>query len=131
MLRFMNAIGHHVERRGMASSYALSSAECLRRVLRSRGCVADVHDGYGLALVSVWVGLVIWCDGERFWWRSGWDERRNRAVYAWHPSTDPDRAADRIRRRYEQLRTSHGLPAVAGELASAADGPTSTCTSER
>ncbi|MEV0233068.1 hypothetical protein [Nonomuraea sp. NPDC050786] len=35
------------------------------------GIPADVHDGYGLALVSVWVGLVVWCDGERYWF-SAW-----------------------------------------------------------
>ncbi|MEU4541987.1 hypothetical protein [Nonomuraea dietziae] len=69
--------------------------------------MADVHDGYELALVSVWVGLVVWCDGDRFWWRSGWDARRSRPVYAWHPAMEPNRAATRIARRYAQLQETH------------------------
>ncbi|MGW0067686.1 hypothetical protein ACWDUI_09495, partial [Streptosporangium sandarakinum] len=49
------------------------TAERLRRALEALGVVVDVHDGYGLALVSVWDGLVVWCNGDRFWWQAGWD----------------------------------------------------------
>ncbi|WP_103955519.1 hypothetical protein [Nonomuraea solani] len=66
-----------------------------------------MHDGYGLALVSVWAGLVVWCHGGRYWWRAAWDARRQRVIYAWHPFTEPARAADRIARRYAQLRKAH------------------------
>jgi hypothetical protein len=86
------------------------TAELLQRALREEGIASDVHDGYGLALVSVWVGLVVWCDGERFWWRTGWDVRRHRFVYAWQSVTDPQRAARRIALRYADLRTTHPLP---------------------
>ncbi|MGP3920161.1 hypothetical protein [Nonomuraea sp. 10N515B] len=80
--------------------------------LENRGISADVHEGYQLALVSVWVGLVVWCDGERFWWRTGWDEGRKRAVYAWHPVADLSRAARRIAFRYAELREGHPLSAI-------------------
>lgn len=86
------------------------SADRLKQALKDLEIVVDTHDGYGLALVSVWVGLVVWCDGERFWWRSGWDERRSRVVYAWHPAAEPHRAARRIAARYAHLRERHPLP---------------------
>ncbi|SFK00481.1 hypothetical protein SAMN05216275_11589 [Streptosporangium canum] len=86
------------------------TAEFLRKALEEQGIASDVHDGYGLALVSVWVGLVVWCDGERVWWRTGWDARRGRSVYAWHPANDPVRAARRVVFRYAELRETHRLP---------------------
>lgn len=89
----------------MISADPCRSAELLQEALRHDGIKADVHDGYGLALVSVWVGLVVWCDGGRFWWRTGWNAGRRRVIYAWHPATDPFRAARRIAMRYEELRT--------------------------
>ncbi|WP_143022313.1 hypothetical protein [Nonomuraea maritima] len=85
------------------------SAELLQRELRHDGINADVHDGYGLALVSVWVGLVVWCDGERFWWRTGWNADRHRVIYAWHPADDPLRAARRIAMRYAELRSRQAV----------------------
>ncbi|MER6174810.1 hypothetical protein [Streptosporangium sp. NPDC001681] len=90
-------------------------AELLRTALERHGIATDVHDGYGLALVSVWVGLVVWCDGERFWWRTGWDARRRRFVYAWHPTTEPERAARRITFRYRELRETHPLSELIAE----------------
>ncbi|MEV6034620.1 hypothetical protein AB0L65_25925 [Nonomuraea sp. NPDC052116] len=62
------------------------AADELAEALGALGIPTDVHDGYGLTLVSVWIGLVVWCDGELFWWRSGWDERRKRVIYARHPA---------------------------------------------
>ncbi|MFF5206088.1 hypothetical protein [Streptosporangium sp. NPDC000396] len=90
-------------------------AELLRTTLEKYGIACDVHDGYGLALVSVWVGLVVWCDGERFWWRTGWDARRRRFVYAWHSAADPDRAARRITFHYRELRETHPLSELIAE----------------
>ncbi|MEU8140697.1 hypothetical protein [Nonomuraea sp. NPDC048901] len=83
------------------------SAELLRQTLAGKGIAADVHDGYGLALVSVWVGLVVWCDGRHFWWRTGWNATRRRVIYAWHPAIDPVRAAHRISMQYADLRAAH------------------------
>ncbi|MEV0826297.1 hypothetical protein [Nonomuraea rubra] len=82
---------------------ALDAAEQLQRELNHLGIHSDVHDGHGLALVSVWVGLVVWCDCERFWWRTGWDVIRKRAIYAWHPALEPARAAGRLARRYAEI----------------------------
>lgn len=101
-----DAIGH---------DYALNAAMRLQRELGHLGIGSDVHDGYGLALLSVWVGLVVWCDGERYWWRTSWDARRQRVVYAWHASTEPARAAHRVALRYAHLRTSHPLSTLIAE----------------
>lgn len=92
---------------GSTSATSLDIAEELRTHLDRQGIKADVHDGYGLALVSVWVGLVIWCKDDRYWWRTGWDARRYRPVYAWHPAMDVARAARRIAFRYAELREVH------------------------
>ncbi|NUW33655.1 hypothetical protein HTZ77_19770 [Nonomuraea sp. SMC257] len=83
------------------------SATQLQRALDDHQIGSDVHQGYGLALVSVWVGLVVWCDGERYWWRTGWDALRKRVVYAWHPALEPVRAARRVALRYTYLRDNH------------------------
>ncbi|MFI7052272.1 hypothetical protein ACIBLB_09455 [Streptosporangium canum] len=85
----------------------VDAAEELRKALDRHEIPADVHAGHGLALVSVWIGLVVWCDGERFWWRTGWDDRRQRFTYAWHPAIDPARAARRLAFRYSDLRRKH------------------------
>ncbi|MER5645986.1 hypothetical protein [Streptosporangium sp. NPDC002524] len=77
-------------------SAAVDAAERLREALAGYEIVADVHDGYGLALVSVGVGLVVWSNGERFWWHTGWNAERRRAVYAWQEAAEPGRAARRI-----------------------------------
>ncbi|MFI9553465.1 hypothetical protein [Nonomuraea endophytica] len=84
----------------------LKSSERLSLALSRLGITTDVHDGYGLALVSVWVGLVVWCDGESFWWLSGWDDRRERAVYAWHSALEPERTANRV----AHLRKARPIP---------------------
>ncbi|MED7928446.1 hypothetical protein SMD20_29605 [Nonomuraea sp. LP-02] len=82
------------------SSRSETEAAALADALAAQGIPADVHDGYGLALVSVWAGLVVWCHGGRYWWRSAWDARRQRVIYAWHPSSDPAQAAYRVALRY-------------------------------
>ncbi|MFK4040568.1 hypothetical protein ACI2LC_32580 [Nonomuraea wenchangensis] len=92
-----------VPRNGKKTQAALS-ADLLRRTLQTEyGIQADLHAGYDLALVSVWVGLAVWCDGDRFWWRTGWDPERKRAIYTWHPAIEPERAARRIAFRYADL----------------------------
>ncbi|GAA1630828.1 hypothetical protein GCM10009733_029500 [Nonomuraea maheshkhaliensis] len=81
-------------------------AEQLQRELGLHGITADVNDGYGLAVVSAWRGMVVWTNGDLFWWCSGWNDRRDRPVYAWHSTADPKRAARRIAVRYGDLRAS-------------------------
>ncbi|MFG1963555.1 hypothetical protein [Nonomuraea sp. NPDC049028] len=92
------------------------SADELAKALAVLGVSTDVHHGYDLALVSVWVGLVIWCDGEWFWWRSGWDDRRKRVIYARHPALDPTRAAQRVAFRYADLRRNPPEPEALKDL---------------
>ncbi|WP_326645064.1 hypothetical protein OG884_12050 [Streptosporangium sp. NBC_01755] len=89
---------------------AVRAAEELREALARYGIAADVHDGYGLALVSVWVDLIVWCRGDQFWWRTGWNPRQYRPVYARHPAAEPGRAAHRVALRYAELRQIHPLP---------------------
>ncbi|MER7506654.1 hypothetical protein AB0L05_41635 [Nonomuraea pusilla] len=92
------------------------SAELLRQALERQGVAADVHDGYGLALVSVWVGLVVWCDGHYYWWRTGWNAERHRVIYAWHPAIDPVRAARRISMQYQELRNVQPHSAMVADI---------------
>ncbi|MGP3962451.1 hypothetical protein ACTWPT_41315 [Nonomuraea sp. 3N208] len=109
-----------VPRNGKKTQAALS-ADLLRRTLRTEhGIQADIHAGYDLALVSVWVGLAVWCDGHRFWWRTGWDPERKRALYAWHPALEPERAARRIAFRYADLRADYPLSQAIDDVGNAA-----------
>ncbi|MFI7643463.1 hypothetical protein [Nonomuraea sp. NPDC049400] len=97
---------------------AVLSADLLRQTLQTEhGIQADLHAGYDLALVSVWVGLMVWCDGHRFWWRTGRDPERKRAVYAWHPAIEPMRAARRVAFRYADLRANHPLSQTISDMA--------------
>jgi hypothetical protein len=94
----------------------VDAADELHGELRRLGIAADVIDGYGLAVVSVWTGLAVWSDGCRFWWRTGgWDARRGRAVYAWHSAMEPGRAARRVAFRYAELVRTHPMPEVNGQ----------------
>lgn len=79
-------------------------AELLRQALGEAGISAEVHGGRALALVSVRVGLVVCCDGEFFWWRTGWNVGRQRSDFARHPAIDPIQAARRVASRYAELR---------------------------
>lgn len=91
----------------------VGAAESLRAELGRCGVDADVNDGYGLAVVSVWTGLTVWSDGLTFWWSTGrWDAKRGRAVYAWHAAAEPVRAARRVAFRYADLRKAHPLPTM-------------------
>lgn len=95
----------------------VEAAEELRTALARHGIAADIHDGYGLALVSVWVGLVVWCHGGRFSWRIGWNARQHRPIYAWHPATEPVRTAHRVALRYAELRQLQARPETIPKLA--------------
>ncbi|MGW4424490.1 hypothetical protein [Streptosporangium sp. NPDC004631] len=91
-------------------SRAVRAAERLREALIRHGITVDVHDGYGLALISVWTGLVVWSNGDRFWWCAGWDTRQRRSVYASHRASEPERAAQRVALHYTRLREQHPEP---------------------
>nr|WP_189178543.1 hypothetical protein [Microbispora rosea] len=78
--------------------------------LEQYGVAADVHEGYGLALVSVWVELVVWTDGRWFRWRSGRTSASRRPVYAFAPASDVAATARRVAHRYRQLRRIYPCP---------------------
>ncbi|MEV7013578.1 hypothetical protein [Streptosporangium sp. NPDC051022] len=90
---------------------AEQAAHRLHRALAHHGIASHVTTGYGLALVSLWYGLVIWSNGDRFWWCDDWDATLKQPRYASHRASEPDRAAHRIAQRYMRLRARHS-PAV-------------------
>jgi len=57
-------------------------------------CFERVQVGTGrarrLALVVVSPDLVVWCDGQKFWWSAGWDAERQRTFYVSRQVTDLD-----------------------------------------
>lgn len=60
---------------GQLSDALSDEAICFERVQVGTG------RAHGLALVVVWPGLVVWCDGQKFWWSAGWDAKLGRTVY--------------------------------------------------
>ncbi|WP_285779936.1 hypothetical protein [Microtetraspora sp. NBRC 13810] len=93
----------------------MRAAQQLCHTLDNQGIAAGFHAGFGLALIPVWPGLVVWSDGSRFWWRTGWDAERRRFTYDRHPATDPTHAALRIVTRYAQLRAGQSPPELLAE----------------
>lgn len=91
-------------------------AEVLRRALEEYGIACETHHGYGLALVLIRTGLVVWCDGWSYWWQVGWNAERKRVTCVRHSTTEPDRAARRVAFRYAELRRRHPLAEVAGNV---------------
>lgn len=104
-----------IEPQPLLPSHALRAAQDLQNALDRHGIPTDVNDGYGLAVVSVWVGLVIWCDECIYWWRAGWTPKRERAVYAWHSALEPVRTAHRVALRYADLRGSRPFSGLTTE----------------
>ncbi|MDP9866036.1 hypothetical protein J2S55_005302 [Streptosporangium brasiliense] len=89
----------------------LNAARRLHDELAELGIASDVHDGYGLALVSVWFGLVVWTDGHVFRWGTGeGPERDRRGWHAFGPADDPVTTACRVADRYAELRRTHPHP---------------------
>ncbi|ACZ86066.1 hypothetical protein Aros01_06535 [Streptosporangium roseum] len=98
---------------------SLQAAERLRAALHQLGIATDVHAGYDLALVSVWVELIVWSDGRLYWWWSGRKARRSgRWIYVIHSTDAPDTAARRVAARYTHLWRTHPLSRTVEEVAS-------------
>ncbi|MEU0518901.1 hypothetical protein [Streptosporangium sp. NPDC006007] len=74
---------------------AVRAAERLRLTLAQHGRGARVYGGYGLALLTVGP-MIVWCNGERFWWCAGWDARRRRPVYGSQQAGQIERTARRV-----------------------------------
>ncbi|GAA3067906.1 hypothetical protein [Streptosporangium carneum] len=78
----------------------------------------EVRGGYGLALVAMRCGLVVWCNGEWFWWCAGWDRQRRRPVYAFCRVDELEQAARRVAFHCARLREWQTQRRQAGEGAS-------------
>jgi hypothetical protein len=97
------------------SPQPLAATQRLAAALAEKGITTDIHHDYGTPMVSVWVGLIVYCEDGMYWWRTGWNPRRHRAIYAGHPFTQPTRAAHRIALRYTELRMTHPLSSLIAE----------------
>lgn len=99
-------------------SPALVVAEQLRGELERLGVSADVHEGDGLALLSVRLHLAVWCErgpeGWRYrWWTGRVSQRTGRWIYTGCRALAVKTAAQRIAARYAELRrdsSSSSLP---------------------
>ncbi|MFI9561436.1 hypothetical protein [Nonomuraea endophytica] len=87
------------------------AADLLQAQLKAaHGIDADVNQGDGDALVSVWRDLVVWCDptGSTWWWRTGrrstQGPRKGRRIYRFASTSDVTTAAQRIACRYADLQ---------------------------
>lgn len=85
------------------------TAEQLRAELERLGVAADLHAGDGVALLSVWLYLVVWCEwgpeGWRYrWWTGRVSDRTGRWIYTGCRALAVKTAARRIAARYAELR---------------------------
>ncbi|GLX03312.1 hypothetical protein [Microbispora sp. NBRC 16548] len=104
---------HPIDARRKTPTTPSLAAERLSDELAALGIRTDVHEGYGLALVSVWVELVVWTDGRCYrWWSGRKSARTQRWIYAFGPVDDPVTTARRIAVRYKDLRQHHPLSAL-------------------
>ncbi|MEU8270015.1 hypothetical protein AB0B89_23010 [Sphaerisporangium sp. NPDC049002] len=94
---------------------AVTVALRLSRELERHGICSDVHEGTGLALVSVWVDLVVWTDGACYIWWSGAVSSKGRRLLSYCSTDDPVSAARRVAARYVDLRKGHPYSHVIAE----------------
>ncbi|MEU4405519.1 hypothetical protein AB0F88_13400 [Streptosporangium sp. NPDC023963] len=84
---------------------AALAAERLRIGLEHYGVVADVHQGHGVALLSVWTNLVVWTDGLAYrWWTGRISAKTGRRLYRVYGVDNPITVAHYVAQRYEELR---------------------------
>ncbi|MEV4164252.1 hypothetical protein [Nonomuraea dietziae] len=106
---------------GKSPGSAAQAAEWLQGALADIGVRADVNLGDGVALVSVWVNLLVWTDGNAYsWWSGKVRSGSGRRIYAFNPATDPVTAARRVAARREELRQD---PERSSDLHDLADEP--------
>ncbi|MGV9773683.1 hypothetical protein [Streptosporangium sp. NPDC003464] len=92
----------------LAETPAVHAACLLRDELARHGVEGDVHDGYGLALVSVWADLVVWTDGVVYrWWTGRLSPRTRQRLYAVYSLDSPAAVARVVALRYAELRECH------------------------
>ncbi|MEU7862845.1 hypothetical protein [Nonomuraea sp. NPDC049141] len=89
---------------------AVHAAGQLSNALKQHGIFADVHDGYGVALVSVWFDLLVWTDGFVYrWWTGQISGRTGRRLYTVYNVENPATVARCVASRYVQLHQSRSL----------------------
>lgn len=94
----------------LAGTPAVHAAGLLRDELARQGVESDVHDGYGLALVTVWADLVVWTDGMVYrWWAGRVSQKTGRRLYAVYGVSNPATAARGVAFRYAELRGNRPL----------------------
>jgi hypothetical protein len=99
-------------------SAAERAAQELHQALAERGIATDVHSGHGIALVSVWAGLVVWCDGNLYRWRTGRTSPiTGRPLYTLHGCDRPEVVASYVALRHAELRATNPLPLLFTEAA--------------
>lgn len=109
-------------------SLAGQMAEGLRVELEGLGIAADLHEGEDVALLSVWVDLIVWCergaDGWRYrWWTGRVSDQTGRRIYTGCRADAVKTAARRIAGRYAELRHTHPLSPVVAEVCAACGIP--------
>jgi hypothetical protein len=110
--------------RSAARSPAADVAYRLRDELAMQGIAADVHDGYGVALVSVWIDLVVWVecglDGvwRYIWWTGRINPKTGRWVYTECPFAGVSSVARLVGERYRELLERHPWSPVIAEVLS-------------
>ncbi len=99
------------------------AAEWLRLALLDLGITADVHNGDGISLVSVWIDLVVWSDGTSYiWWSGQKAARTGRWKYHYGPTDDPLTVARRVADRFRDLAKGHPMSGVIREVLKDASG---------
>jgi hypothetical protein len=94
----------------------VASSERLKLSLGDLQIAADVHEGQGVALVSVWLDLIIWTNGRWYrWWTGRISQKTGRRLYAVHSTEDAPTTARHVALRYSELRSSYPLPAISME----------------
>ncbi|MEV4750526.1 hypothetical protein AB0K21_29545 [Streptosporangium sp. NPDC049248] len=83
---------------------AALAAERLRIGLEHCGVSADVHEGHGVALVSVWTDLLVWTDGRAYrWWTGKTSAKTGRRLYRVYSADNPITVAHCVAQRYKEL----------------------------
>ncbi|MEU6718676.1 hypothetical protein ABZ897_45040 [Nonomuraea sp. NPDC046802] len=81
------------------------AAEQLQAQLHAAHRIAsEVRHGDGVALVLISTDLVVWTDGDIWWWWTGHTTGRGRWIYNHASTANAATAARRIAFRYEEIR---------------------------